>query len=316
MQTTNTKRFLSFLFALLMVVSLVPAQAFAAETDTHEHSEAAETANPLDGDYQSTINHILDTYLETRTATETEIRNAVADMGLWLDARYEIAVLEETMLADLDCGSVTEEALEKLLADNETFTLFAMILEEKAEAEGLVMGTYAFTQQTTFFNGTLVFSQESTNNQAGSPFVTVKADSAVTINVRNPKSISNPKASTTVRMTNNSGKKATLKFTYLFTEETSGKGSVSITSSGKLTDSTGSTTDYSGDCVAVLDAGGTVDITITASGSLFKSNDNVLKLTAISFEAAADAANVTVNYDEAMGSAKIYGVTVAFWVPV
>ena len=104
MTANFTKRCLSFLLAMLMVFSLLPVNALAAEEDTHDHDHSAvegtptsepseaptsePTEAPVDpvedkdayNQYQRQIDDILNAYLESTELTADEIRQIVSGL--------------------------------------------------------------------------------------------------------------------------------------------------------------------------------------------------------------------------------------------
>ena len=122
------KRSLSLLLVLVMVLSFVPGQAFAAEIETHDHAHEVETtAQPaLSEDaleIQAIIDEMLNWYLGTTVATPDEIAQTVANMNvddIWM-AQVEIADIEYMILEML-----SEEEAELLVQSNPVLCTFAM----------------------------------------------------------------------------------------------------------------------------------------------------------------------------------------------
>ena len=66
-----SKRFLSFLLAMAMLVSMVPVQVFATETEEHDHDNSETVAQQqLDTESETTVAPVTEEPLQTEAVTQ------------------------------------------------------------------------------------------------------------------------------------------------------------------------------------------------------------------------------------------------------
>ena len=282
MQKTNTKRFLSFLMALLMIFSLVPFQTFATETDTHDHetSEEQDTVKATEApvntalleSIQAAIDDMLNWYLGTTQMTTEEVYTAVADMtddDYWM-ALTEVVELEESE----EIQQLTETEAQLLVEQNTVFSDFGSALYER-RAKDTSVSLLATT--VTPLEGQVSVTDSSGNGSLSSGVVTVKASGNLF-----------SKATNTITITNESDARATIKFDY------------SASSYNSLTIG-GESASASGNYSVTLDAGASLTISLQSKQGL---SDTTATLTLSNFSYTVASANpkVSVAYNATYGS--------------
>ena len=147
MLSKKMERCLSFLMAVIMVLSLMPVSALAAEEETHDHTQetvepaanetqesaAAETTvpaeepNPVIEEIQFTMDDILAYYLGSADVAAQEVPALCADLdaAALADAKREAIGLEGTLQEYLEEGLLTQAEYDALMAGNPAYVTFA-----------------------------------------------------------------------------------------------------------------------------------------------------------------------------------------------
>ena len=315
MHKSNTKRFLSFVMALAMVVSLLPLQIFAEEVDVselvleEESPEVVETAVVDDTAaiveettveetvaepeipettaavsenltlVQDEINRVLETYGIAVDMTTEQIHSAVAAMN---DDAYWEALVACVELEESDAFlNLTEAEQMTLVETNAVYSDFSSAIYARRANEDI-----AFFTTVSALDGQVSLTDTANTIKNSSGTVTATAKGGLL-----------SKKSNTITITNATENPATLSFNYTVDK------SSSFTIDGANAATTGS---YS----KLLEAGKSVTVVIT-SNSGFSNLTVTLTMTNISLTAAATSSNVTINYDSALGSVTAGGSAVA-----
>lgn len=269
MFSNKIKRCLLLVMALAAMLSLLTFQIFAAESDT-----------------QAEIDRILNDYLGTTTMSPEDISAAVAEMDweTYQTARWEISELENSLVASMERGELTEAEAQQLIDRNTVLCNFSDALEVKA-AKDTDTSIFA-AKKNTVLDGQVSVTDSSGNGSLSNGIVTIQAKGSLF-----------SKATNTVTITNETANTATLAFDY--TASTYNR----FTIAGASASASGT---YSG----LLDAGASVTV-IIQSNSGFSSTTATLKLSNFSLTAAAASSNVTINFDSALGSVTVGGTAIA-----
>ena len=272
-----TKRCLSMLLALVLVFSMTPFQAFAAENDGHDHSNTdvasqTETGTENGLQEQAEMDSILAQYGVTAGMSDAQIADAI------------VAQNGKTVRKTLERIDALEESAQELTAeefatlDTEVFGQFMNVMEQ--------MDAAAPMTDVSTDDGQLTISDSGNTGELSGGTYTATAKGSIF-----------SKKTNNITITNNSGANATLSFDY-----TTDKAS-SFTIGGATAATSGS---YS----AMLDAGASLVIVITSNSGL--SNLTVtLTMTNISLVPAKESSEVTFQYDDTMGSVTAGGSAVA-----
>ena len=307
MLSNKIKRCLSLFMAIFMLISLMPASAFAAGEEDHDHShesveqtadntnESAEaelpaedvppaTVNPAIAEYQAEIDRILTKYFGGASATAEEIKAAVDAMeeDYFLNWCYmDFLLLEENLMWACEDGILTEAEVLALLDSNPTLSVAAEIVYAKAavmESDGAL-----FTETSALEGNILgVEDTQSTVNVDGTT-ITATAKGSIT-----------SKKTNEITLTNNSGVTAKLAFDYTITQASSYSGLPATSGSFSQT----------------LKAGESITISVTSKNG-FSNTTVTLTLTNVTLTAAAASSNVTFVYDSSLGSVTVGGNAVA-----
>ena len=286
----NIKRCLSFLMAMLMLVSLIPISVLAVNEENHDNSHAVVeqtatdiqnnesiTLNPEIERFQGMIDAILDTYLpENAVSAETvsTVVDAMSDEDC-IEAYYAIIDLDyEIFCAQVD-ELVTDAELEILLNHNPIMVVFADTVYPRAEASIPAWGYYAKTVDV--LDGQVSITDSSSSGSGDATNYTVTAKGSLF-----------GKTTNTITITNNSGNKANLSFGY------SASKANAFTIAGASVAASGS---YS----AVLDSGSSIVIELTSNSGL-SNTTATLTLSNITLTVAAESSDVTVAYNPTLGS--------------
>ena len=272
-----TKRCLSMLLALVLVFSMTPFQAFAAENDGHDHSNTdvasqTETGTENGLQEQAEMDSILAQYGVTAGMSDAQIADAI------------VAQNGKTVRKTLERIDALEESAQELTAeefatlDTEVFGQFMNVMEQ--------MNAAAPMTDVSTDDGQLTISDSGNTGELSGGTYTATAKGSIF-----------SKKTNNITITNNSGANATLSFDY-----TTDKAS-SFTIAGATAATSGS---YS----AMLDAGASLVIVITSNSGL--SNLTVtLTMTNISLVPVKESSEVTFQYDDTMGSVTAGGSAVA-----
>ena len=299
MLAKHTKRWLSMLLALVMILSAVPAPVFAAEADDHDHTHAEETViteqvsqeaegpSQLAIDLADRINAILDLYGISAEMTDDEIRAAINAQS-WSVNKPNIAEVNQIWAmgeeltesgSDLDALYVAEKT------DAETFVRFKNIFQPMFAVVKASSGTYtpvtgvrvgvSGASNTTYSNGTVMM------NATGSAGIWGIGASAKTA---------------TATIYNDSGAKAEVSFNW----------TASNVYQLKIDGATYSGT--SGSFSKVMETGTSFTVTITTEKN---KTTNTLNMKDFAIEAVKESSKVTFQFDDAAGSITVDGSAVA-----
>ena len=285
-----SKRFLTGLLAMIMVISMIPAQVFATD-DLDENSEniveqptaEPETTpivsdSPAVAEFQARIDAVLNTYLGTTSATKEEMELLIAEMDevTLMDLQFEILILEE----DLEFMELTEDEQKTLVANNAVLSTLCDILMEYP----VDMGLYA-AKTVTVLDGNVSITDTAGNGSVSSGTYTATAKGSLL-----------SKKSSTITIVNDSGNLAQLSFDY----------SVSSANSFKINGNSAAT---SGNYSALLEPGASVPLVIESKNG-FSDTTVTLKLSNFNLVEAKAESNVTFDFDSTLGSVTVAGSAV------
>ena len=267
-----TKRCLSLLLALAMVISMVPGQVFATEV----HSDDIHTQTITTSEYalqmQRKIDAIVDEFGIVAGMTDGEIANAIAfcDGEAVRNAMEQIAALEQ------EAQNLTEEELVCLNLD--AFGPFCDVLSRMYTAELMTV--------VDVLDGQISISDSAnTGKVSGSTYTATAKGSLFSKKTNN------------ITITNNTDSQVQLSFAY----------SADKASSLKIADSAVAA---SGNYSVMLASKGTLSITLVSNSGL-SNTTATLNLSNFSCTVAKEASNVTVNYDDTLGTVTAGEATVA-----
>ena len=287
MITQLSKRFLSFLLAMVMIFSMVPLQALAVEHDDHDHSEAVTTAPDSDEERsvyyqnaQNRIDAILVDYLGSTTVTAAELQAAVdaMDWETYQTARWEIMLLEESDFF----AQMTDVEIQTLLNANSTFLNFSDALDIKAAEDDDSISTYASKTVTV---GDVSITDDQGTGSVSNGTVTITAKGSLF-----------SKKTNSITVTNTSSKMAQLSFDY----------TVDKSSSFKIAGADAAT---SGSYSVMLGANASLSITLVSNSGL-SNTTATLKMSNISLAAVKENSDVTFAFDSELGSVTAGGTAV------
>mgnify|MGYP003289775087 CR=1 FL=1 len=292
MLSHNLKRYLSLLLSLLLVFSLMPVSAWAAEEDAHDHSSGdtqstttsalssgAYVPNPALAEYQAVADDILNYYLGSTSMTDEQLQAAVSEMNsdTCYEAYYEIVSLDVELEYAYNEGVLSDADMEYFLAANTLLLDFADGIHEKAMQAAPDISFFATT--VTPIAGVDVTDSGSTGKNSNGT-VTITATGGLL-----------SKATNNVTITNTSGKIATLNFHYAL--------------SGNYDSHTLSAA--SGDYSALMNADATYSFSFTSA----RNRTATLTLSNFSLVEAAANSDVTIEYDSSAGSVTAAGSAVS-----
>ena len=284
MHFNQIKRIICLLLALVMVCSMTPLHALAAEPEYHRHTqpvvETADTVSDLYLDLQAQTDALLLESIGTTSMTEKKTIASVEamDNSAFYHAQNEIYGMIDEL------RQLSPEALQAFADANPTFVTFS--------EEIMAAGSYDVMPLAT--SGTVLSGQITVTDTAGNVSV---SGSTVTVTVKGSGGlISGSTSSNTVTITNSSGGTAVVSFDY------------TCSATGTFTFSESSN---SGSWSGMLAAGESKTMTMSATGgTLFSSSTATLTLTNFTLTPAKDSSNVTVDFDSAMGSVTADGTAV------
>ncbi|MDO4748112.1 MAG: hypothetical protein Q4A12_02935, partial [Eubacteriales bacterium] len=274
------KQCLSVLLALMMLCSIMPLSALAAEVsvaesvDTDQSGYTEFVAQTIDE-----IETILNNCTLNSDMTRAEAENAIYKLdgetvyGAWDDINALIKTIETTMT----------QAEFEVLENSKSFEVLSYLYDvlDTALNPPIMSATVI-----SLLDGKLTAqdTQNTVKNSSGKVTATAKGSLF-------------SKKTNTITLINETDSTSLLSFDY----------SVDKASAFKINGATAAT---SGTYSQLLDAGASIKIDITSNSGL--SNLTVtLTMSNISLEAAASASNVTFEYDSAMGSVTVGGEAVA-----
>lgn len=299
MQAFGLKRCFSFLLAVIMIFSMVPATAFAAENDGHDHADESIASEPKPEatdaepapeviaapteqavELKDRINAVLLLYGITADMTEDQIGRAI-NAKEWSVNKPVIAEIKE-IEAMADAATEAEAAYVMAYADVETFARFLSVWKPMfAVAMAAASGTH------TPVTGVTVSVSGATDNSMSSGAVTVTAKGSGGIFGYGASA-----KTATVNIYNDSGSKAKLSFSW------------TATSVNELKIDGTKYTGSSGSFEKVMEAGEKITVTITTAKN---STVNKLVMKSFAIEAVKESSKVTFQYDSSMGSITVAG---------
>ena len=315
MLSNKLKRGLSFLMAMLMVISLMPVSVLAAEEEVHDHShevveqaapetqetivteesvqdEAAAdvpvvTPNPEIEVFQEEINAILVNYFETSELTVEEVTALCAGMdeATRSDAWFANMILVENVQFALNDGLITMDDLQILADSNPAYVAFSDYVTANAP-DMSDMGLYASDTYTPIANVRVAVT-ESNSCKYESNTVTFTAKGW---NLGIVKGTGTAKVS----IYNDGNLPATISFDFTLSKV------YSFTIDGAVYSASGS---YS----AIVPNGSSINLVLTTTTN---NDTNTVKLTNFGYQAVKAASNVTFEHNT-LGSITVGGTTTA-----
>ncbi len=299
------KQGISLLLALVMLFSMIPVTASAAEISSDgvqiENNEVANNATKG----QASLDEMLEEAQKSPLLKETKA---------WIDQILE-KYLGETVMAQLDVeDAVYSMDDDDLIAAWEEINAYAEKAEELTEAEVYFLNLHESFETFGYFYSTLndIFNPNisfyaSTGTHTPITGVEVGVSGAsdnsmssgtVTVTAKGSKGFLGMGASAktaSITVTNTSSSTATLGFSWTGTSVNS------LTIDGSAASTSG------GSFSKVLASGASVSISLTTAKN---NTTNTLKLSNFSLVAIAASSNVTVNYDSALGSVALGGAAI------
>ena len=314
MFSKNNNRGLSLFLSILMLFSLLPFSAFAADVEeAHEHgSETEATANeinltttdpeqgsfadmpenPVLVDFQTQIDDMLERYLGSRDVRAEDVTTLAASLDEYAlsDAQWEILILAEDMNYALEDGLFTEAEAQAFVNANPAALAFSDYVMDNAPAMPEI-GFFAATGTHTPVTGVTVKVSGATDNSMSNGAVTVTAKGSGGIF-----GIGASAKTATITVTNSSGSAATVSFNW------------TATSVNQLKIDGTTYTGASGSFSKVLSAN--EDVTITVSTA---KNSTVNKLVMSNFAVveAAASSKVIFDYDSSLGKITLDSAAIA-----
>ena len=283
MQLNRIKRSISLLLVLIMVLSLCPAQVFAAGTDRHDHTaeavpavETTDTCQLLQAQTDALLLQTLG-----RSSVSEEMAGAAVDA---MDADTRQSVKAELLPLIDQLRQLTDGELQTFADENPAFAAYADAVMAAEDADVMPLAT----------SGTVLDGQITVTDTASK--VTVSGSNVtVTVSVTGG-FFESKSASNTVTVTNTSGGLAAVSFDYSCT----GEGSYTFSESVNP-----------GRWSKMMEAGETVTFTMNVTGGkLWGYSEANLTLTGFSLTPAQDTSNVTVDFDSTRGSVTAGGAAV------
>jgi len=286
MTKTTSKRLLSLVLVVMMVVSFTPNAYMVGNTE-HQHTEEnALVETELVKEVKSQMDTILNKYLGTTVMSEEDVADAVwsmdeEDMISSWDEASAVAEMTEAMTED-------EAYLTKLYEGFETFGYFYATLNEIFNPSDIAF--FAATGNHTPVEGVTVSVSGATDNSMSNGAVTVTAKGSAGVF-----GIGASAKTATITIYNDSEATATLSFDWTATSVNQLKidGTVYSTTSSSFS--------------KVLDGGASFTITITTAKN---STVNKLVMSNFALVASKDESNVTFVYDSTLGSVTVGGSAV------
>ena len=291
----HLKRGLALFLALVMVLSMLPESALAAESEVeHVHTESAEAVpqaeeevpasieapkveNPKIVSFQAEMDRILEYYLGRADLSAEEVlplAEALDEYAL-SDAGFEIMILAEDMQYALDDGQITEQEGQELVSANPAFCAFSDYVMDHMEMPDISF--WAATGTHTPVTGVTVGISGATDNSMTNGAVTVTAKGSGGVF-----GIGASAKTATVTIYNESAGTATVGFHWV------------ATSVNQLVIDGTTYTGSTGDFKKELDAGGSFVVTITTAKN---STTNKLVLSGFTCVGKDQKINVTIIND-------------------
>ncbi|MBQ1977857.1 MAG: hypothetical protein II225_03835, partial [Ruminococcus sp.] len=291
MITKFGKRFLSVVLVMLMLLSVMPFSAFAAE-DTHDHDHADEnatqtevTGSELSDDtlsgatellqqVKTQMDELLIKHLGKTVMTEAEIYNAMYSVDLWT-----AWVESDELVATIGTMSEVEFKLLELYESTPTFAFFYELLESVVNPPIMMATT------VNVLDGKVSVSDSANSNKVSGGTVTITAKGSLF-----------SKKTNNITVTNETSSTASLSFDYTADKANSFK-------------IAGATAAASGSYTTILEPGASLSITLV-SNSGFSNTTATLTMKNFSLVTASTSSNVTFDYDATAGSVTVNGTAV------
>ena len=288
---TSSKRLISLLVVVMMVVSLMPIQAFAIETDTettdHQHTEEVIqfVETELVKESKSVMDEILDKYLGARIMSREDVEEFVWNMDE--DALY--SAWDEVQAYGELVEPMSDEETALMLAYESTPT-FGYFYETLNEIFNPSFSFFAATGTHTPTTNVTVGVSGASDNSMSSGAVTVTAKGSAGILGYGASA-----KTATITVYNESDATAALSFDW------------TATSVNELKIDGTLYTGTSGSFSKVLDAGASFVITITTAKN---STVNTLVMSNFALAAVSDESDVTFAFDNTLGGVTAGGVAI------
>ena len=297
MITKFAKRLCAALIVLMILVTMMPLSAFAAESADHNHSdevannkdvvtnvddtelsdETLSGATALLQEVKARMDEILNHYLGATVLTEAEAMNAMYALdgnslwNAWIDSSELMSVIE-TM-------SEVEIKLLELYESTPTFGFLYDTLYQMVNPPIMMLTT------VEVLDGKISVTDSANSNKVSGGTVTITAKGGLL-----------SKKTNNITITNETSSTASLSFEY----------TADKASSFKIA---GATAAASGSYTTVLEPGASLSITLV-SNSGFSNTTATLTMKNFSLVAAASSSNVTFDFDATNGSVTANGTAV------
>ena len=286
----NTKRILSFLMVVLMVVSALPVSAFAIDDNTITNESVqlngitvksdadGSSASLIDIEITEPMQEIIDDmtdivtrYLGTYELSDEEVISLVSEMdqGMIQEGRYEIYCLEEKALEILN-----EDELDFISRSASTFSIFASALEKYDQI--------SFYTNVSVISGELEFADSANTGKYSSGKYTATVKGSLF-----------SKKTNTITFRNQSSNKKNLVFSYDIAN-----------SNSRTFPST------SGSINTIMEPGASFSYSFTSNSGL-SNTTATLTITSISFTNVAESADVTIAANKDYGTLYVNGSEVS-----
>ena len=288
-----SKRLITALLAVLLVVSVFPAQAFAWETGEQASEEILEPMDPnaftetvLLKQVKSEMEALLIKYLGTTLLSQVEVEDAVYSM----DEDQMVAAWEESAALGETAEGLTDAEV-YFLKLNESTQTFGYFYEVLSDIFNSPIALYAASGTHKPVTGVTVGVSGATDNSMSGGAVTVTAKGSGGIFGYGASA-----KTATITIYNETGSKATVAFNWTATSVYQLKidGTAYSGSSGSFS--------------KTLEAGASFVVTITTEKN---NTTNKLVMSAFTATAVKESSNVTFVFDETLGSVSVDGNAVA-----
>ena len=288
MKSFNLSRLISLILTVAMLITAMPLYAFAegisaisetapSESESSSNKDVVES-KPFEEtillkEIKKEIAEILDKYLGTLVMSEEDVKAAVSamDEDTQFDALmeiYDLSIIIEEELTDAEIYFL------ELYEGAKTLEYLAPILYETLGYDDIAL--YASKTVTVLDGKVSVTDDQGTGSVSGGTVKITAKGSLVSKKTNN------------ITITNDSGSKAQLSFTY----------SADKASSFKIA---GAAAAASGSYSVVLEAGASLSITLV-SNSGFSNTTATLELSKFTLVAVSESSDVTFEFDSSLGS--------------
>lgn len=307
MLSDNLKRYLSFVLALVMILSISPITAYATEIDLRDNEQKSEIQNTVPNDsVDSSETELTEKDIEIGSEVETETQTISITSVQQFQTRIDTILTQYSITGDMsdddiykaivaEDGDIIKTTIDEVAAmeqDGQDLTA-----EEFESLENLeILGRFISVMDALYIPAIAKSVDTGITGLAISDSLNTISISSGTITATAKGGLLSKKTNT-ITITNNSDNAAILSFDY------------AITSANSF-NVAGDTSKASGTYSKVLDAGSSITITIT-SNSGFSNLTVTLTMSKLSLITAATESNVTFNYDSTLGSITVDGAAVS-----